>query len=565
MSLVLHHVAGLLVGLSLCIWLVNPSIARNHETSSRLAPTSTEDVADQTTVRVVASADVTVAEGEPKALFGQSPTLFVDGGEDEDSYSFLRFDVTDVTRPITRAVVRLHTTEKSWAGTSDGPAIFAAEGDWSEEDLTWDDRPAMTSDGLDDASEIEPQSTVEFDVSAHVSANGSYSFALISTSSDGVQFFSREGTSPPELIVYVASAPQSAPVSDSSAEAVTIMAAGDIGCDPASNSFKGGAGTKSNCHAAATAQLIVQEQPDAVLMLGDMQYEYATQSNIEQSYEPTWGQFKEITYPTAGGSHDFYGTGDYYEYWGIRAGPSAEETWYSFDLGTWHLISLNGACSEPVVGGCTPGSAQYDWLAADLAANSRECTLAFWHQPRYSSGPRHGDDKDLDPLWDLLHSAGADLVLTAHDHDYERFDPIGANDELDLDHGMVEFVVGTGGKSLDTSTHDAHPLSRVLQGETYGVLRLLLRDGSYDWEFVAEAEQAFEDAGSSSCHSAPSATAPLGYVKSTVSTYPPGIGTAAGETFGYLQDRRAVWVWRDSFVTLFWQPARRYPGTFLPP
>ncbi len=127
-----------------------------------------------------------------------------------------------------------------------------------------------------------------------------------------------------------------------------------------------------------------------------MQYEEGTLANYEKSYDPSWGRFKDKTYVVAGGSHDFYGGGDFYEYWGERAGPAPLRNWFSRDVGAWHLVFLNSYCDE--VGGCGPGSPQYEWLRADLAASDAACTLALWHEPRFTSGSRNGEDEDVDPL-----------------------------------------------------------------------------------------------------------------------------------------------------------------------
>jgi hypothetical protein len=215
-----------------------------------------------------------------------------------------------------------------------------------------------------------------------------------------------------------------------------------------------------------------------------------------QSYDLSWGRFKGMTYP-APGNHEYYTTDavGYYDYFGSAAGDRTKG-YYSFDLGSWHIVVLNSDCHR--VGGCGVGSAQEQWLRADLAANPTACTLAYWHHPRFSSG-MHGSHVEYVPFWNALYEHGAELVLTAHDHNYERFAPQDANGTADSLRGVRQFVVGTGGKSL-RSLASLQPNSEVFDGDTFGVLKLTLHSGSYDWEFVPELGGSFTDAGSEACH-----------------------------------------------------------------
>jgi hypothetical protein len=273
-----------------------------------------------------------------------------------------------------------------------------------------------------------------------------------------------------------------------------LVAAGDIACDPETPSYNGGLGTARRCHHLRTGQLVEAIEPDVVLVLGDAQYEDARYSKYLQSYDPTWGRFKEITYPTVGRAHDAFGRGGYYRYWGERAGPRGS-LWYSFDRGGWHLVSLNSNCV--LAGGCDAGSPQELWLRADLAASQRECTLAFWSEPLFSSSrPR---SLSLEPLWQTLYEFGVEIVLNGDAHNYERFRPLAPNGARDPRRGIRQFIVGTGGKSHV-------PFDRVARGslvrdaETFGVLTLRLRQAGYEWEFVPEEEGGFTDAGSGTCH-----------------------------------------------------------------
>jgi hypothetical protein len=274
---------------------------------------------------------------------------------------------------------------------------------------------------------------------------------------------------------------------------VIVAAAGDIACEANDEDFNGGEGTDEACQQKATSDLVAEIDPDAVLALGDLQYQEG--EDFEQSYGPTWGRFKEITYPTPG-NHEYLTSRaeGYFEYFGEAAGEIGKG-YYSFDLGDWHVISLNGNC--PAAGGCEEGSEQEKWLRRELARSSARCTLAFWHQPRFSSGV-HGDYPVFDAFWQALYEAKADVVLNSHDHSYERFVPQNPDEERDPE-GITEFVVGTGGKNLRHFPSDK-PTTAVKDNTTFGVLKLSLFPTSYEWEFVAEPGSSFTDSDSADCN-----------------------------------------------------------------
>jgi hypothetical protein len=277
---------------------------------------------------------------------------------------------------------------------------------------------------------------------------------------------------------------------------VTVIAVGDIACDPADTAYNGGAGTATRCRMRATSDLALSLSPVAVLLLGDNQYENGTLAKFQASYDPSWGRLKAITHPIPG-NHEYQtaGAAGYFAYFGAAAGDPAKG-WSSFDLGGWHLIGLNSNCNA--VGGCGAASAQGQWLAADLAANPGVCTLAYWHHPRFSSGP-HGDDATTADFWSLLQGAGADLVLTGHDHGYERFAPQSAFGAAGPS-GIRQFVVGTGGKNL-TSVGTVRANSEVRNYGAFGVLELKLWPDGYDWRFVG-VDGSTLDSGRGLCHSA---------------------------------------------------------------
>ncbi len=252
-----------------------------------------------------------------------------------------------------------------------------------------------------------------------------------------------------------------------------------------------GAGDISDCGSAedeATAQLL-DDIPGTVLTFGDNAYSSGSAAQYRDCYGPTWGRHKSRTKPSPG-NHEYEtsGAAGYFGYFGGAAGP-AGKGWYSYDLGSWHIVVLNSNCGDV---GCGSSSAQVTWLRADLAANAGEHVIAYWHHPRFSSG-EHGNDDSVQPFWDALYAAGADIVLNGHDHDYEQFAPQDPRGNADAAHGIREFVVGTGGREL-RGRGSTEKNSQTFSA-TYGVLKLTLHANSYDWRFVPIAGESYTDAG----------------------------------------------------------------------
>jgi hypothetical protein len=285
-----------------------------------------------------------------------------------------------------------------------------------------------------------------------------------------------------------------------------LAAAGDIACDPLNANFKGGAGTTNSCRQMAVASRILADPAiSAVAALGDVQYYCGGLAAFNASYDPSWGRFKAITHPAIG-NHEYLTSGGtdatgcdptgnaagYYSYYGAAAGDPGKG-YYSYDLGSWHVIALNTNCSN--VGGCGSGSPQETWLRQDLAQHPAACTVAYFHIPLWSSGGRAAPNSRT--FVTDLYQAGAELVLTGHDHIYERFAPQNPSGNPDPN-GLRAFVVGTGGANHTTiATIAANSAYR--DPSTFGFLRLTLRQGSYAWTFVTESG-ALVDSGTGSCH-----------------------------------------------------------------
>ena len=226
------------------------------------------------------------------------------------------------------------------------------------------------------------------------------------------------------------------------------------------------------------------------------------------SYDLSWGRVKEITRPVPG-NHEYQtpGATGYFSYFngiGNTTGPAGDSGrgYYSYDIGSWHLVALNSNCGA--VGGCGPTSPQGRWLAEDLAASNTTCTLAYWHHPLFSSGEYSPGVGSARPLFQQLYDHQADVVLSGHDHNYERFAPQAVTGASDPGRGIRQFIVGTGGKS---NYAQGTPLatSEVRNSSSYGVLELTLRPTSYDWRFVPAAGDTFTDSGSEGCRNAAAA------------------------------------------------------------
>jgi acid phosphatase type 7 len=258
-----------------------------------------------------------------------------------------------------------------------------------------------------------------------------------------------------------------------------------------------GAGDIAHCSTTtdeATAKLL-DGISGTVFTLGDNAYNSGTSAEFANCYNPTWGRHKARTKPSVG-NHEYLtsGASGYFGYFGAAAGDP-KKGYYSYDRGDWHVIVLNSNCSQVP---CAAGSAQDTWLRADLANHPNKCTLAYFHAPLYSSG-QHGNSTSVRPFWEALYKANADVVLSGHEHDYERFAPQNPYGAFDSARGIREFVVGTGGTYLRPfGTIKANSVSR--NATTHGVLKLTLNSSGYAWKFVPVAGKTFTDSGTASCH-----------------------------------------------------------------
>jgi hypothetical protein len=408
--------------------------------------------------RYPASADAYVSSASPRANFGRAGTLRAGKGPVTSAY--LRFDLRSLSAAVMRkATLRL----QSLSGRGRFSVSVAGSG-WNERRITFRNAPRP---GRRVASVKARRGQIAIDVTKGVTLGKQVTFVL--TSSKPMRFRSRESGPAPRLDLSL--------FSDQ-----TLIGAGDVA-------------VCGSPYDEATAA-VVNTLPGTVAALGDLAYEFGTIDEFNACYQPSWGQFKSRTKPVPG-NHE-YESGNasgYFGYWGAVAG-NPSQGWYSYDLGAWHIVALNSNCSS--VGGCQAGSAQERWLRADLAAHKTPCTLTYWHEPLFSGTPGT-EDPSMAPIWQALYDANADIVLSGHAHNYQRFAPQTASRVADSARGIREFVVGTGGHP---TLHAVGPIANTeaFDNTTWGVLNLTLHPRGYDWQFVRAAGGNFTDSGSQSCH-----------------------------------------------------------------
>jgi hypothetical protein len=283
-----------------------------------------------------------------------------------------------------------------------------------------------------------------------------------------------------------------------------IAAAGDIACGTNNARFNRGLGTPAGCQQVWTSNLFAGRGLSAVLPLGDLQYDGGgTLQSFLGSYAPSWGRWRAISHPVIGNHEYEDGSGQgYWDYWngaGARNGRAGHRRrgWYSFDLGSWHLVALNSNCDFV---SCRAHSRQLKWLRRNLRHNRGRCVLAYMHQPHFSSG-LYETHQDTGRLWNALYRRGADVVLNGHDHIYERFAPQRPSGILDRRRGITQFTVGTGGYVLFSVASQRAAHSQFASAANFGVLFLRLEERSFEWSFVNPSGQAL-DQGGRPCHPA---------------------------------------------------------------
>jgi PKD repeat protein len=470
--------------------------------------------------------------------------------------------VTGIGGPVTLVRLRVFVTDASTVGGS----AYLVSNAWTESGITWANAPALPATAAASNTSTAALGTwVEWDLTSVVTADGRYSVALTTPTTNSLYLSSREGSSPPQLVVSSAPpvpphagfsvntttgyAPLSVRFTDASTggeqwawdfqangsvdstaqhpmftytspgtysvkltvsnaagsdtltrtDLITVTAPPPLG--PVTGTLAG-AGDISDCVGdadEATAR-VLDGITGTVFTAGDNVYETGSATEFHDCYDPTWGRHRARTLP-APGNHDYDtpGAAGYYAYFGSAAGDPAKG-YYSTDVGGWHIVILKSECLESP-GGCQTGGDQEQWLRAGLAAHPATCTLAIWHHPLFSSGT-HGANVAVRPLWQALYEGGADLVISGHDHDYERLAPQTATGVADASYGLRSFVVGTGGRDLRSFASIAAN-SEIRDSSAFGILRLTLHTDGYEWAFAPVAGSTFTDTGAAPCHAPP--------------------------------------------------------------
>ncbi|MPZ24255.1 MAG: alkaline phosphatase [Dehalococcoidia bacterium] len=433
-------------------------------------------------------ADAYTSADEPSANFGEDVQLRVDGSPELVAYLGFRVH-GEGSEPID-AILRLYANSSS----NDGGEVRAVVGDGEldEDSLSADDAPEP-GEALGFTGPLSAGEWIEIELEG-LEADEFVTLALTTGSDTARSFGSREsGQNAPQLQVVDPT------VADPTVGSSVIEPTAEIALEPLTNddAVLIAVGDIASCGSTGDEDVadLVAQLDGTLAILGDVVYEEGTHEQYRECFDPAWGRFKDRTRPAVG-NHEYLteGAAGYYDYFGAAAGDPSKG-YYSYNLGAWHIVVLNSMCSR--VGGCGPGSPQGQWLREDLEANTSQCTLAYFHHPRFSSG-QHGNFEALTDMWETLDEFGVELVLSGHDHSYERFAPQDASGQR-VDEGIRQFVVGTGGKN-HYEVGPPIPNSEIADGETFGVLKLDLRPGGYAWQFIPVPGSTFTDAGEDTCH-----------------------------------------------------------------
>jgi len=464
------------------------------------------------------SADAYVDSGSSSTNYGSFTTLRVDGSPVVRSY--LRFSIQGLSGAVTNATLRVYANSAVTAGYD---ARSVSDNTWSESAITYNNAPPV-GNVLGSSGSISSNTWTSVNVTSYITGNGTYNLGLTTSGSTALSLASREsGSNAPQLIIQTqggtaptatrtptsagnptqtptrtptsASNPTQTPTrTPTSASNPTQTATRTRTPTSTPTSSSGsvilvGAGDISTCsnNGDETTAKLLDGISGTVFTVGDNAYDSGTYTEYINCYDPTWGRHKSRTKPSPG-NHDYQtsGAAGYFQYFNNIS------SYYAYNLGAWRIYSLSSEIDVSASG------AQATWLQSDLAANPKQCVLAYWHRPRWSSGSTHGSTSGMQAIWQILYNAGADVVISAHEHNYERFAQMNATGST-VSQGLREFVVGTGGAS-HYGFGSALSSSEVRNSSTSGVLKLTLSSSGYSWQFVPVAGSTFTDSGSSNCH-----------------------------------------------------------------
>jgi len=442
-------------------------------------------------------ADSYVESANPSTNYGSATQIRVDGSPDVRSY--LRFNVQGLSGSVTSATLRVYANSSLSTGYD---ARGVSDSTWTESGITYNNAPPVGS-VIGSSGSISSGSWTSVNVTTYITGNGTYNLGLTTSSSTALSLASREsGANAPQLVIQTGggTAPTATRTPTSAGSTQTPTRTPTAAVNPTQTPTRTptassgsvvfvGAGDISRCdnnNDEAVAKLL-DGISGTVFTTGDNAYDSGSITEYTNCYDPTWGRHKGRTKPVPG-NHEYgtSGAAGYFQYF------NNPPTYYAYNLGAWRIYALNSEIDVSASG------AQATWLQSDLAANPKQCVLAYWHRPRWSSGSTHGSASDMQAIWQILYNAGADLVITAHEHNYERFAQMNASGAV-VSQGLREFVVGTGGAS-HYGFGSALASSEVRNSSTYGALKLTLNSSSYNWQFVPIAGSTFTDSGSANCH-----------------------------------------------------------------
>jgi hypothetical protein len=479
--------------------------------------------------------DSQLSENAPTSNYGTTNILLSDGDDPynsgKDSSAVLRWDVSSIPSDatVTSVSLRVYVTD----GSASAYSIYLLNRSWSGSSTTWNlastgaswqtagakgaaDRGTTAIGSLSKSSAGALTVTLNSAGIAAVQgwvANSSQNYGIIvanSSNTDGLRIASSEDTTvgnrPQLTINYTRNMPGTGGGTSTGGTQGTGGAATG-GVSTGGNTATGGStqviavGDIADCTGEPTGTgrngtaTLLDGLAGPVVTMGDDNNMTGSLATYLSCFDPAWGRHKSRIRP-APGNHDYMTSGaqGYIDYFTPAVAKPAGSTYYSYDVGSWHFIALDGNITA------STGSAQETWLRQDLAAHTgNHCTVAYFHQPRFSSGA-HGANTNMQAVWQALNDYGVELAISGHDHGYERFYPMSASGaRLTNGKGVEQFIVGTGGAPLRAfSTVATNSAARIAQ--TYGVLKLTLRGTGYDWAFVPIAGQSGSDSGSRECY-----------------------------------------------------------------
>jgi len=514
------------------IFTATPTSVRTATPTMTAVPSSTPGSGNQTAF-LPSIADTFVRSDNPTRNYGSRSTMAVDGRPVEINY--LKFDLSSLSGKNVLSA-KLHLKVATDSSTQSQNIKSVQDVSWDEYQVTYENRPGISSEILASIYSGGVSDTwLDVDITEEVrSAAGQViSLAIDMDGRNSIAFYTRETVDQPQIVVEYsgsqAPTPTSYPTNTpppfftatptpfftatpttvfTATPFVTptptvipgndpvIAAAGDIACNTSTTP------TSSTCYQSVTADLIEQIDPVAVFALGDTQYNSGEYENYLTYYGPTWGRFKSITHPIIG-NHEYQTSGasgyfDYFNGTGNFSGPAGDRDkgYYSFNLGTWHIVVLNSECTKV---NCSTGSAQEQWLRSDLSAHQTNCTMAVWHEQYFTSGTR-GPNSAAKPLVQALYDYNADLILGGHNHYYERFLPQDPDYNHDPNRGITSITIGTGGYSLSGVGTTSYKNNVIRDGKTFGVVTFTLHPDHWEFQFVPQPGKTFSDSGVGYCH-----------------------------------------------------------------